>query len=301
MATITHSGIGSDGYSDHFTQGVLDRIEAQAYKMIYDEGLLPKLFKTVGQGEKGSAVIWPYFNPSTFAAAASTLTEANDFVNYTQLVNASVIIVASEFGVTSFLTDVTRESAKMDIEGELARQQALSVAVKLEKHCLAALSSTFTTGTITGTGSTTGFTFAKFAAAKSKLDAAALTVPGRKRAVVPTYGWYYTAQGTYSQTYASVMGSKGAEVQSKFYIDTLFGDIDVYHEGLAYITASSTAAGYMFVSDAMALWTPRSYRIEPQRDASARGDEFTSTLRAGAKGLVSTYGVRLKMTASAPS
>lgn len=301
MATTTHSGIGSAGVSDHFTQGVINRIEAEAYKMIYDQGLLPKLFKQVGQGEKGGGIIWPYFDPTTFATGASTLLEVNDFVNYTQLTNASVIIVASEFGITSFLTDVTREAAKVDIEGELARQQAMAVAVKLEKHCLGALGSTFTTGTVTGTNSTNGFTFGKYAAAKSKLDAAALTVPGRKYAVIPTYGWYYTAQGTYSQTYASVMGAKGAEVQSKFYVDTLFGDIDVYNEGVGYITASTTAAGYMFVRDSMALWKPRDYRIEPERNGSARGTEFTSTMRAGAKGLVSAYGVRLKMYAGTPS
>jgi hypothetical protein len=298
---MTHAGLGTDGFSAHLTQGVLNRIEAAAYKMIYDEGILPKLFTQVGKGQKGGAVIWPYFDPSTIATAASTLAEENDFVTWTQLTNASVIIVASEFGVASLLSDTVSESGTFDFEAELARQQALGVAVKLEKHCLAALSAGFTTGTITGTGTTTGFTFAKFAAAKSKLDAAALTVPGRKVAVVPTYGWYLTALGTYSATYASVMGSKGAEVQSKFYVDTLFGDIDIYTEGLAYITASTTAAGYMFSRNAVAMWKPRDYRIEPQRDASKRATEFTSTMRAGAKTLVAGYGVRLKMTASAPS
>lgn len=305
MATKTAAGINTTTGFSGFTQGVVNRIEAEAYKMLYDNTLLAGLCKSVGKGAKGSAMIYPYFDPSTFATAASALTEANDFVNYTALTNASVIIVASELGITSFVTDILKESQNVDIPAEIARQQGIACAVGLEKHILGKLSAGLTTGTITGTNSTNGFTFAKYAAAKTLLDAAALTVPGRKHAVIPTYSWTYTTTGLLNSTSPTsifnVNGPIGDGVASKFYLSTIFGDVDIYGLGVAYITASTTAAGYMFVTDGVALWKPRDYRLERERDASARGDEIVSTFRAGAKVLHTGYCKRLKMYASAPS
>ena len=149
--TTTHEGVTSAGFSEHFTQGVIDRIEAQAYKMLYDEGVLPKLCKRVGQGSKGSAVIYPYFDPSTFATAASNPAETTDLTYNYQLTNASVIILASEFGIISTVHDTVKEDSIVDVPGEIARQQGLAVAVRLEKHILAKIAAGVTTGTITGT------------------------------------------------------------------------------------------------------------------------------------------------------
>ena len=63
----------------------------------------------------------------------------------------------------------------------------------------------------------------------------------------------------------------------------------------ALVTASSAAYGYMFVSDGLALWTPRDYRLEKQRDASLRADEIVSSMRAGAKALHAGYIQRLRL------
>jgi hypothetical protein len=305
--TVYSSPSSSTGFSSGFTTGVISRIEAEAYKMLYDEGLLPKLCKRIGQGQKGSAIVYPYFDPSAVIASTSgALVETTDATTFVGMTNASVIVIASEFGIPSLVTDVVKESAIVDVPGELARQQGLGVAVKVETHILAKIAAGVTTGTITGTNSTDGFTIAKYAAVKSRLDSAALTVPGRKSCVVPGYSWYYTAKGTWSAgsaTYGgpSVMGNLGDQIVSKYYVATLFGDMDVYTHSLAYVAASSAAAGFAFVKDAVALWVPREYRLEKQRDASARGDEIISTMRAGAKVLHAGYVKRLKMYAAAPS
>ena len=283
----------SSTVSTGFTEGVVSEIHEKAYKMLYEAGLTRHLCKPVGQGAKGDQVKVPYFNPTTFAAAASVLTEANDFTTTTALTNASVIITASEFGIGSFLTDVTRESSIVDIKEEIARQQAIGVSAKLENHILAAMGTGFVTGTVTGTNSTTGFTFSDYAKARAKLKRKILTVPGRKSAVIPEYSWYYTAVSTFSQTYASAMGSVGNKVLDQYHVQTLFGDTDVYFSN--YIADATAAVGFMFVRDAIGLWTPRDYKLEPQRDASARGDELISTMRAGAKVMIGAYGVRMKM------
>jgi len=291
MATKTTAG--------GFTSEIVKQINEQAYLMIHEGLLVPKLGREIGKGQKGSTVHYPYFDPTTFSNAASTLTEANDFVNYTQLTNASVILTASEFGLISFLTDTTVEGGTMDFAGEIARQQAIGVIAKYERHCLAALSAGFVTGTVTGTNSTNGFTYTHYAAAKSKIDGKILTVPGRKNAVVNEYSWFYTAKSTFSQTYAAAMGPVGDEIVKRYHINTLFNDVDVYRSN--YISASITAPGYMFVKDALGIWKPRDYRLETQRDASARGDEAVSTMRGTAKVLIGSYGVRLKMYASTPT
>jgi hypothetical protein len=302
VATKTYEGANATtGFAGQFTNGVISRIEAQAYKLLYDEGVLPRLCKPIGQGQKGSAIVYPYFDPTTIAEGGSVLNEVNDFVNYTQLTNASVIITASEMGITSFVTDVVKEDAIVDIPGEIARQQGYTCAVRLEKMILNRIAAGVTTGTVTGTNSTNGFTFTHYAAAKARLDASKISVPGTKNAVVPAYSWYWTAKSTYTQTYAAAMPGVGEQVVSRYFVQRLWGDIDVYQHSLAYVAASSGAAGFMFVKEGVGLWKPRDFRLEKDRDASARGDEVISTFRAGAKVLISNYVQRLRMYAAAPT
>jgi len=285
------------------TRGVISDIEEQAYKMLYEGLLVPRLCKPVGQGQKGKSIIFPYFDPTAFATAASVLAEQNDFTTYQQLSNASVILSASEFGIASFVTDVVKEDSKVDIPSELARQQAIGVNYKYESHALARLSAGFTTGTTTGSSATTGFSFSHYAAARSKIDGKMLTVPGRKVAVVPTYSWFLTAKSTYAEATSSrtagTMGGVGDTVVNQYYINSLFGDVDVYRSN--YITASSLSVGYMFVRDAVGVWTPRDYRLEKERNASARGDELVSTMRACIKVLIAGYGVRMVMYSKVPT
>jgi hypothetical protein len=61
------------------------------------------------------------------------------------------------------------------------------------------------------------------------------------------------------------------------------------------MAAATIGSGYMFVSDAVGLWTPRDFRMEKQRDASARADEMVSTHRVGAKVLIPNYVAKMKM------
>jgi hypothetical protein len=284
-----------------FTQGVVNRIEAEAYKMMYDEGLLAKLLKPVGNGQKGSAIIFPYFDPTTLLASYVVQAEATDMTVKTAITNASAIIVASEMGIRSDITDTLKESQAIDIPAELARQHGIAAAVNKEKHILGRMASgvTYTAASIAGITGTTPFTFAKYAAQKNKLDALALTVPGRKHAVVPSYSWYWTTNPLTTSTTPSsifnVNGPLGTEVASKYYVSTLFGDIDVYTLGLAYMAAATIGTGYMFVTDGVGLWTPRDFRMEKQRDASARADEMVSTHRVGAKVLIPNYVAKMKM------
>ena len=281
-----------------FSKGIVQEIYGPAYKMLYESGLLRHLVKEIGKGQKGNLAKFEYFDPSTFAAAASQLTEANDFLTTTALTNASVIVTANEYGIRTDITDRLRESSAFGFKEEAARQHGIGVARQFELAILTAMGAGFTTGTITGT-SASGFGIKKYMAAKTKLDAKILSVPGRKNVVIHPNNWYYTAASTFSTTYASAMGDLGNSVLEKHYLRTLLGDIDVFRSN--YITAATATSTFMFVKDALGVWIPRDFRLEAQRDASARANELVSTMVAGAKVLIGAYGVPMKQYGTAPS
>ena len=281
-----------------FSKGIVQEIYGPAYKMLYESALLRHLAKELGKGTKGSLAKFEYFDPSTIAAAASQLTEANDFLTTTALANASVIITAAEYGIRTDITDRLRESSAFGFKEEAARQHGIGVARKFELAILAAMAAGFTTGTITGTSSS-GFGIRKYMAAKTALDNNILAVPGRKHVIIHPNNWYYTAASTFSTTYASAMGDLGNKVLEKHYLRTLLGDIDVYRSN--YVTAATATSAYMFVTDALGVWIPRDFRLEAQRDASARANELVSTMVGGAGVLISSYGIPLKQYGVAPS
>lgn len=285
--------------SSTFSKGILKEIYGPAYKMAFEAGVTRHLCKPLGVGQKGNMAKFEYFDPTTFSTCATSRTETTDITDTNALSNASVIVYASEFGIRTDLTDALRESSSFDFKSEAARQHGIAVGYSLEKHILNILSTGLTTGTVTGTNSTNGFTIAHYMAAKSKLDAKTLSVPGRKHAVVGPYAWYYTAKASFSSTYAAALPTIGETVLKKFYATTLLGDIDVYLANQ--ITAATTQTGYMFVTDAVGLWIPRDLRLESERNASARADELVSTMRAGAKVLIAGYGVRLRGYGQTPT
>ena len=284
--------------SSTLSKGIVREIYGPAYKLMYEAGLIRHLSKELGKGVKGNLAKFEYFDPTTVATAASLLTEANDFATTTAITNASVIVYASEFGVRTDITDRLRESSAFGFKEEAARQHGISVARRIELNLLGAMSGGFTTGTITGTSSG-GFGIKKYMAAKTGLDAKLLSVPGRKHVVVHPYNWFYTAASTFSTTYASTLGDLGNEVLKKYYVRTLLGDVDVYQSN--YITAATSTTCYMWVTDALGFWMPRDFRLEAQRDASARADELVSTLVGGGKVLIAGYGARLRQYGVAPS
>jgi hypothetical protein len=252
--------------------------------------------KPVGVGKKGITVQWPYVDPTAWSTAASALTTADEFTNYTALTSATKTVVASELGITTFIQDpaIEDDSAGLDPIQTTAEMQALSIAAKLEKHIIAKFTG-FTAGSVTATSSS-GLTFNDVALAKSYLDSRQLVVPKPYDMVTNGLQNYYLARSQYSTTYASALGAPGDEVLRKFYVNTYFGDVrHVICNYIANVAASSLATGAMFGDKAaIGLWTPREFRIERTRKPSKRGIEIISTKRVGAGVLVPGYGLMMK-------
>ena len=292
--------MAGETYSTGTFPVTVSAIEERAYILQYENTLLPKLFKPIGQGQKGNLIQWPYFDPTSWATAASVLTESVDFVTYKNLTNASKIVQASEFGVISFVSDQAVEVNTEAIVDILSKDQGLAVAAGLEAHCVGAISGAFT-GTVNATNATNGLTYTAIAAAKAEVDGRMLTVPGEKNLVINEYAYFYTAKSTYAPTYAAAVPNLGDEVLQKWHINTVFGDVRIFRDNYISVDASNFCRGAMFVRDAVAIWTPRTYRLKSQRDESARGTEYISTMRAGASVLIPGYGINVTCYATAPS
>lgn len=310
MANETKAYIKSAApYDSTNFPAIAEEISEQAFVMMYESTILSKLVKPIGQGQKGTAVHWPYFDPTTIAGAIATnnitATETQDITARYQLTGASRFIVSSEFGVQGFVTDTLLESGTFDFKGELSRQIGIGMATKLEKYLVQQM--TVATGSpvvgfnkFSTASATTGLSYTKVAAAKAILDAALVQIEGTKNLVLTDYAYFQIAKGTYSTTYAQAIAPYGEEVMRRWYITSMFGDIDVYRNNHLTTTATQST-NLMFVKDAVGLWTPRDLRVEPERDASKRGTELNATMRVGAKILIPAWGLRMPWYAPTPT
>lgn len=307
MANETRAGIKTSAPYDSVNFPALaEEISEQAYIMMYESTILSKLVRPIGQGEKGTAIHWPYFDPSTIAGAVATrvaATETQDISVRYALTGASRWIVSSEFGVQGFITDTLLESGTFDFKGELSRQLGIGMAVRLEKYLNNVLTVATASGgfnTFLATNTTNGLSYTKIAAAKSLLDAQLVQIEGTKNLVVTDYAYFMTAKGTYSTTYQQAIAPFGDEVMRRWYITSMFGDINVFRNN--HLTTTATRATcLMFVKDSAGLWQPRDLRVEPERDASARATELNATMRVGAKVLIPAWGLRITAYAPTPS
>jgi len=306
MANETAARIKSAApYDSADFPAVATEIEERAFLMMYESAILSKLVKPVGVGVKGTAIHWPYFDPTAIVTSASmgtTLAEDADLTARVHLTNASKYIVASEFGVQGFVTDTLLESASFDFKGELTRQIGIGMAVKEESYLITKLAVATASGgfnTFLATNKTDGLSYTKIAAAKSLLDAKLVEIEGTKSLVMTDYAYFLTAKGTYSTTYQAAQAPYGDEVMRRWYITSMFGDINVYRDNHIAV-ASSMSWSYMFVKDAVGLWSPREFRIEPERNASARGVELNATMRKGASILIPAWGLRIRSWADTP-
>lgn len=302
ITNATTSGVNLQNVSANFP-GVIEEIEEKAYVLLYESTLTPKLCKEVARGVKGSGIEIPYFNPTTFANSGFEMDEGVDYQTYTQLTNTSIHLSSKEFGIQSFLTDTVTESGAFDFKAEIARQQAIGVSKKVEDYFITQLNDF--ENTITATDSD-GLSLVRIAAARTLLDSRLVTVPGDKSLMVHDFAWFYTATGQFNvgdAAYQSALPVYGEEVLRRWYVRTLFGDVHVFKNNYIPVTGDTNkvANSYMFVKDAVVYWVPRDYRLESERDASARGWEFTSTMRIGAKTAIPEWGVKIASKADTPA
>lgn len=277
--------------------GLVDDIRVQSFKYMTQEGVMKSLVTRTGG--VGNSVTEPYFDP-TATAGVAVGTEGTDYSTLRQITTTRRTYTASEWIMMSFLTDQSVHMSKEATRDFHAQAHGYEHAENLEKKLLAVFAS-FTTS-ITAT-STSGLTWAKIAAARTNLENVPKSAPKPYALVCSPDAWYYFAQGTSgaANPYYVSTGTLADTIQQKYVVSSLVGGINVYQS--AYFTQATTQNAGLFSKASISLFVPNDseYKMEPQRDASKRGNELVSTFTFGARVRIPSYGIKLALYAKAPS
>lgn len=277
---------------------LIDDIRAASYKILYEDFPMQHLAKPIAKGQRGNAVNYPYWDPTNISQA-STLTEGTDLASTTSWVNASVYIVASEFGTRSIITYTAMEDERS--QGEIRDQHAymhgVACGIAKDKKLLNHFSSFSNSVTAT---STSGFSIVDVMKAVTKIDEAVTKAPRPLNLVAHPRAYYYFGAGEVNNTNYGVRGDLGDEVLGKFYVKTLMGEVRVFLDPQITISASAATCA-IFAKDAIGLWTPRQFKLEDDPDISMRGIELVSSERVGTAILVNAFGCKLTAYAGAIS
>ncbi len=179
--------------------GIANSIRAKSYEYFAQTGVMKGLVtKLTGVGTQFEE---PYFDP-TATAGVATATEGTDYSTLREISTTRRTYTASEWIMMTFLTDQSRKMSAESVKEFHSKTHGYEHAYNLENKLLATFAS-FTTS-VTAT-STTGLTWAKLAAARTRLEDVAKSAPKPYALVTSADAWYYFAAST----------SGGAAVRSR--------------------------------------------------------------------------------------
>lgn len=274
-------------------------IRDKSYKIQYEDFPCQHLVKKIGGAAKGNAVNWPYWDP-TNTSQASELTEGTAISSTTTYINASVYLVASEFGTLSYITDNIGEDERStgEITDWHSNQHGVACGMAVDNKLIAHFTN-FSGNTVTAT-STSGYTIAHVMNGYVQLTEAVTRMPRPINLVVANRAEYYFGVSNVNNANYGVRGSLGEKVLNKFHAGTLFGEVRVFTDPQIAVS-SSVAIGAMFCKDAIGLWRPRKFRIKRDYDVKLRADVLVSSTRAGSAELVDVFGCKFSAYAGALS
>ena len=254
---------------------IVDDIRAKAFEIQHSEGVWKKLVTQVGMGEKGDAVIIPRWDPNT--ATAQTLTEGiamNDAATY---VNDTVRITAVETGHYTILTKNDEEDATDNVKERHATQHGITLAnaVEIQGH---EIGQDFAAHVDLTGAELTDLDLMKF---KATIQAGKVQASGNYHCVGSSGNFLSVMASLYANPSFGLKGTAGQDVQAKYHVGTVFGDIDLYATDIPYDATAATHAGAFFKSDAIGLFVPRMFDMQYEYDARLRGTRLISTQRYG--------------------
>lgn len=269
-------------------------VRAKSFTLITQNGVMKSLVNRVSG--VGSSYTEPYFDPTTASVAVAT--EGTDFSTNSQITSTRRSYTASEFIVMSFMTDQSVREAVEPTKQFHAETHGYAHAANLETKLLSTFASF--SNTITAT-STSGLTWAKIAAARTKLENIPKMAPKPYSLVLSPDGFYYFAQSMVGNSNYGPVGTLADSIQQKYAVASLVGGVNVYQT--SHLTATSAQVCGMFSKAAINMFVPADsdYRVEEQRDASKRGYELISTQTFGRRIRVASYGVKMTVYAKSPS
>lgn len=275
--------------------GIVNDIRTRAYKYEVAEGVCKKLVTPVGIGANGFKVTEPLWDPTSRAGTAAT--EGTDFTGFTSYNNSTREYTATEWIHGTRLSYNDMEDASESVRDEQARMHGIVHGKKIEKK-LAACFASFSTNAITATSSS-GLTVAKLAAAKALVEGQENTFTGDPSLVITPNVWYRLFANLTQNANYGVQGSLGDKTLDKYYQGRVL-DVPVYLTKTGIATATTVSCG-LFYKEAIALFMPRDFQLETEKNISLRGYELVSTHRAGARTRIEKAGVKISTLGTAPA
>lgn len=221
--------------------------------------------------------------------ASGNLTEGSDLTNETSFDTTSVEITCAEKGVLVNLTDLSQETATIDVAAAIGRQMGDGMAKKVDED-LAALFSGFSNTVGSANDEITVSDLFK-AAAKLRANNA----PGPYYCILHPYQAFQiksqlTGAGNTNMVNPSDLGN---EALRSGFVGNIAG-LNVFESTV--VTGGDSAGAYYgaaFSQTALAYVNKRPLRIEQQRDASKRSTELVCTHAYGVKEVFDQYGVAI--------
>lgn len=202
--------------------------------------------------------------------------------------------IVAQVALTDRALDTDPDGAQMDAEMELGG----ATATKLDTDLTSAFAS-FTTDKGAGAGAT--FTLANLAAGTAVVDFNKARQFGELSAVLHPYHWHdvWVELGRPAATYANV-GDLTSEALRDYYVARL-ANVNIYTNGNIAVDGSSDAVSGVFGARAIMLDVRRPFRLETQRDASARSWELTGTMGYAYGAVHTNEGVKFTADATEPA
>ena len=276
--------------------GIVDDIRVRAYKYMAQAGVCKALVTPVGVGAKGRSVTEPYWDPTSRNGTAAT--EGTKFTAFTSYVNTTRSYTETEWAEGTIITYDDVEDGKESVRDEHARAHSLVHAKKVEKKIVATFAS-FTTNAVVAT-STSGLTYAKIQAAKTKIKSQAQAFDGPFSLVVNGPVYYYTQNNLTQNSNYGPLGSLGDKLLDSYYAGSIGNDVRVFYSDLGITSATNTVCA-MFEKGAIGLFMPRPFQLEVDKDIELRGYKLVSTHRAGARVRLEKAGCKITAYGVSPS
>lgn len=258
---MTHYNVWSD------VSSIALRVQEDAYFIVREEGTMLSLVKTFGDMTGMNLRTGYKYNAGT----AQTIGDDDDLTSHAFTPSADQTLTPYEIGLQFFISDARKESElPEDIMNDAAKELGFAALDKIETDLVGDMAS-LTAGTVGTAGS--AITWAYLAAAISQARNANKSKYKPLAAVIHEYQWSVLAKSA-SIAGATVAPAPGyqEEITRNRYVASFMG-VGIY-QSFQSPDSGDDFIGGVFPMEAIAIDWRRPIRVEPQRDASRRGDEL---------------------------
>jgi hypothetical protein len=235
---------------------------------VRDSGLAPRLVTVFRDGQGDQTRTLSEYPEISF----QTVAETEDYSNPTRMTKTALsTLTPGEVAAQTLITDRRIETDPDNARADAATELGLAASKKIDTDIFGNFSS-LTGGTVGASGSACnwGYFFAGIDILRAN------NVPGPYVAVMHPYHWHYLAESAAVSATVTNAPEFQDEVMLRWWLQRAAG-VDIFFSANC-PTSGTDAYSAIFNPRALAFDLRRDFRLEPERDASARAWELTATM-----------------------